>query len=107
MEKLRTMPTEESWSWWLSAACRGMDSSLFFSPDGENGLPRRAREEQARTVCRRCPVRDECAAFAFGTRQLYGTWGGLTEEERQERLRARDVQPRRPHSTIGVRSGDG
>jgi WhiB family redox-sensing transcriptional regulator len=98
MEKPRTAPATDSWSWWVSAACRGMDGSLFFSPDGENGLPRRAREARARAVCRQCPVRKECAAFALSTRQQYGTWGGLTEQERHERLCARDFQPH-PHST--------
>ena len=101
MKKPLTAPAEDSWRWWVSAACRGMDSSLFFSPDGENGLPRRAREERARAVCRQCPVQNECATFALSTRQQHGTWGGLTEQERHERLCARDLRPHRQHSTTG------
>jgi WhiB family redox-sensing transcriptional regulator len=33
-------------------------------------------------MCLRCPVRRECADHALLTREPYGVWGGLTEDDR-------------------------
>ncbi|WP_062207394.1 WhiB family transcriptional regulator [Streptomyces sp. NBRC 109706] len=79
-------PNADLWDWQLMAACRGVDSSLFFHPEGERGAARSAREEAAKEVCARCPVRTECAAHALSVREPYGVWGGLTEDEREELL---------------------
>ncbi|MFH9353614.1 WhiB family transcriptional regulator [Kitasatospora sp. NPDC017646] len=49
---------------------------------GERGEARREREGQARSVCRACPVRTACAAFAVRTGEPFGIWGGLTEADR-------------------------
>lgn len=88
-------PNADLWDWQLLAACRGVDSSLFFHPEGERGAARSARETSAKEVCMRCPVRAECAAHALAVREPYGVWGGLTEDEREElmgRARHRLVQ---------------
>ncbi|GAB2934952.1 WhiB family transcriptional regulator [Streptomyces hainanensis] len=79
-------PNADLWDWQLLAACRGVDSSLFFHPEGERGAARSAREEAAKEVCMRCPVRAECAAHALSVREPYGVWGGLTEDDREELL---------------------
>jgi WhiB family transcriptional regulator, redox-sensing transcriptional regulator len=71
------------WSWRAEARCRDLDSALFFSPDGERGPTRRRRERAAKAVCARCPVQEECAAFALANHEPYGVWGGLTETERE------------------------
>ncbi|WP_433453965.1 WhiB family transcriptional regulator [Streptomyces sp. CA-142005] len=47
-----TKPLSEAWKWQADAACRGMDSSVFFSPTGERGPARRRREEAARSRTR-------------------------------------------------------
>ena len=67
--------------WKLKAACRDLDTSLFF-PDSE------ADAGPAQEVCAGCPVRAQCLEFALATRQHDGIWGGLTETERR-RLRRR------------------
>ncbi|MEE1928025.1 WhiB family transcriptional regulator [Streptomyces sp. TRM 70351] len=77
-------PNADLWDWQLLAACRGVDSSLFFHPEGERGAARSAREASAKEVCMRCPVRAQCAAHALSVREPYGVWGGLTEDEREE-----------------------
>ncbi|MFD0256808.1 WhiB family transcriptional regulator [Kitasatospora indigofera] len=81
------MPTLEMWAWQGSAACRGMDSSVFFAPPDERSEARQGRVEAARRVCARCPVRDACADFALRTQETHGVWGGLTERERAPRRR--------------------
>jgi len=37
---------------------------------------------KAKAICADCLVRRECLAFALRTQQVYGIWGGASEEER-------------------------
>ncbi|MEV4918214.1 WhiB family transcriptional regulator [Streptomyces tirandamycinicus] len=69
------------WEWQLRAACRGTDSSLFFHPADERGKARHEREEKAKRVCGGCPVRAACLRHALETRERFGVWGGLGEQE--------------------------
>ncbi|TWV44420.1 WhiB family transcriptional regulator [Streptomyces misionensis] len=89
--KTRTKPLARMWEWQAEAACRGMDSSVFFSPAGERGRARRHREEAARAICDSCPVSGPCGRFALTSQQFYGVWGGYTEAERRSAVR---VHPR-------------
>jgi WhiB family redox-sensing transcriptional regulator len=75
-------PIADVWDWQRLGLCRGRDSSQFFHPDGERGASRGRREASAKSVCRACPVRAECAAQALASREPYGVWGGFTEAER-------------------------
>jgi WhiB family redox-sensing transcriptional regulator len=76
--------------WQTKALCRGADANLFFAPHQmENKEERDAREAQAKAVCARCPVREQCLAFALATREPYGIWGGLNELERRRLLARR------------------
>ncbi|AZM63887.1 MULTISPECIES: WhiB family transcriptional regulator [unclassified Streptomyces] len=67
--------------WRNSAACRTEDPDLFF-PIGTSG-PALLQTEQAKAVCRRCPVREQCLQWALRTGQSIGVWGGTSEEERR------------------------
>lgn len=75
-------PIADVWDWQRLGLCRGRDSSQFFHPDGERGASRGRREASAKSVCRVCPVRAQCAAQALASREPYGVWGGFTEAER-------------------------
>jgi WhiB family redox-sensing transcriptional regulator len=66
--------------WMDHAACKGR-THLFFPPRAERPQARVRREDQARRLCRACPVDAECRAFARAHRE-YGFWGGESEEER-------------------------
>ena len=81
-------PVVEYWEWQGEAACRGVGSRLFFHPAGERGSRRAARDEAAKRVCARCPVRRPCLQFALAVREPYGVWGGMTQKERRARLRS-------------------
>ncbi|MGW1171559.1 WhiB family transcriptional regulator [Streptomyces sp. NPDC002550] len=94
--KSHTKPLLEIYRWQADAACRGMDSSVFFSPTGERGDARRRREEAARAICRSCPVSSPCGLFAETSRQADDVWDGLTEAERQEKGPGRPSPLRRP-----------
>ena len=74
--------TSALWSWRLRAACRHVDSAVFFPPDGERPPQRDARETRAKAICGGCPVIRQCAAYAIQYGERYGVWGGLSERER-------------------------
>lgn len=46
------------------------------------------REQQAKAICQGCPVRQVCLDHAVATREPFGIWGGLTEQERRPLLSA-------------------
>jgi WhiB family transcriptional regulator, redox-sensing transcriptional regulator len=79
--------------WRHDAACREVDPELFF-PIGNSG-PALLQIEEAKQVCHRCPVTEDCLTWAIDTGQDAGVWGGLSEDERRAykrralRLRAR------------------
>ncbi|MET8701938.1 WhiB family transcriptional regulator [Kitasatospora sp. NPDC058032] len=74
---------EQHRNWQLEGACRTVDSGIFFHPVNERGAAAKEREQNAKSVCARCPVRVPCRRYALATREPYGVWGGLTEEERR------------------------
>lgn len=71
----------------MRGACRGLDSSVFFHPDGERGSNRAAREARAKHVCQACPVQQQCRRHALAVREPYGIWGGLSRPERDALVR--------------------
>ena len=69
------------------AACRGSDAD-FFPTQGE-------RSPEALALCRDCPERGPCLAFAVATPWLEGIWAGTGSHERQ-RLRRQARPPVAP-----------
>ncbi|MGW8556797.1 WhiB family transcriptional regulator [Streptomyces tubercidicus] len=67
--------------WRHDAVCREADPELFF-PVGNTG-PALLQIEEAKAVCRRCPVMGQCLQWALETRQDTGVWGGMSEDERR------------------------
>lgn len=96
-------PFEHQWDWQEQAACRDADSRIFFHPSGERGSAHRAREAEAQRICSRCPVQLACRRYALDARESYGVWGGLTEEDRQPRIRSRSRSRAR---AAGAEPGD-
>ena len=76
--------------WRDDAACRGIDTDVFFPVTDEEA-------EEAKAICASCPVREECLEFALLTRQEDGVWGGLTETERR-RVRRRQRERARANA---------
>ena len=75
--------------WKTRAACRDEDPELFF-PISSVGAGAEQIEE-ARQVCRRCPVRGRCLEEALDRNEKSGIWGATTPEER-EKLRRRRMR---------------
>ncbi|MFC9840716.1 WhiB family transcriptional regulator [Rhodococcus sp. NPDC127530] len=85
--------------WQHRALCRGTDTDLFFSPDGERGNVRARRERAAKQICQDCPVLDDCRAYALTATESYGIWGGMSETERARHAR-RTRRPARPRECV-------
>ncbi|WP_240496438.1 WhiB family transcriptional regulator [Streptomyces torulosus] len=87
--------TEAGVDWRHNAVCREEDPELFF-PIGNTG-PALLQIEEAKAVCRRCPVIERCLQWALESGEESGVWGGLSEDERRAmkrraaRNRARQV----------------
>lgn len=65
------------------AACRGLDTEVWFPPGrpGSPGFERHAAP--ARAVCADCPVRASCTAFALAAGLDEGIFGGLDAVQRR------------------------
>lgn len=85
------LDTSVDTSWHALGACREADDTLFFHPEGERGRARRRRAEEAKAICRTCPVMATCQRDALERREPYGTWGAMSEEERTRALAGRAV----------------
>lgn len=71
-------------SWRAQAACRGLDTEIFYPiPEDEEA------EMAAKAICETCPVREACLEYALGSREREGVWGGTTERERRRIVRQR------------------
>src|SRR5262249_61452743 len=102
--------------WRHHAACREVDPELFF-PIGNTG-PALLQIDEAKQVCRRCPVTESCLQWAVESGQDSVVWGGMSEDERRAykrllggiRPRAHpSTPPRQPrtreHAPRGTRAG--
>jgi hypothetical protein len=50
------------------------DPNLWFSVDPK-------KQSKAVSICQTCPFKDACLQMAVDTKEIYGTWGGTTEQE--------------------------
>ena len=81
--------TASPMDWQQRAACRALDTELFFPPPhSEHKQQREAREAEAKAICATCPVRVECLDWALRTEEPHGVWGGCSEIERKQMLAA-------------------
>lgn len=79
-----------SLAWMDQAACRGIDTNVFFLDRGGHAA------ERARELCADCPVQVEC--LEFGIKEEFGIFGGLAPRERQKIRAARRKQRQRTSS---------
>lgn len=90
--------TSRDSDWRDRAVCRDRrryDPELWFLV-GATGLAL-LQIEEAKNVCHRlCPVAELCLQWALETRQEFGVWGGLSEDERRRLQRRKGRRPA-PH----------
>lgn len=73
-------------AWKASAECADLPTELFYPDTGAQSVPVVAI---AKSVCARCPVREQCLEHAVDTNERWGIWGGLTYTERRTERRRR------------------
>ena len=78
----RAIPVLSRESWQEEALCAQVDPELFFADKGDW-----SKTVRAKIVCRKCPVREACLAYALEHNMNHGVWGGTTSEQRK-RLRS-------------------
>jgi WhiB family redox-sensing transcriptional regulator len=76
--------------WRERAACLHVDPELFF-PISNRG-PALQQIDEAKAVCGRCPVAEQCLDWAVQVGQVDGIWGGTTERERCAARRPRTLR---------------
>ncbi|GAA4209456.1 hypothetical protein GCM10022252_76030 [Streptosporangium oxazolinicum] len=81
LEELAEMAARGSWA--EQGVCGQVDPDLFF-PEPTERAQAREQSQQARKVCRRCPVRRKCLRTALNRRERFGVWGGATEQGRRK-----------------------
>lgn len=94
-----SVASEQGEDWRARALCREEDPELFF-PKG-TGVKSQLQAQEAKKVCLRCPVREQCLAWAKGSGiEIEGVWGGTWGKERAAAgPRKREYGPaRNPHS---------
>ena len=77
-----------STDWRDDAPCANEDPETFFHPEGETGRARRQRDILAKSICATCPLAARCLEYAIENGELYGVWGGTSEDERVPMIRA-------------------
>jgi WhiB family redox-sensing transcriptional regulator len=77
-------------NWSDRAACLTAEPETFF-PVGSTGA---ALDDvaAAKVICRSCAVLDQCRDYALASRQPFGVWGGLDEEQRRAIWSERPVE---------------
>ena len=87
--------------WIKDAACRGMDTNVFFPSKHESQITRKAK-----SICSKCPVIEECKEY--GKDELYGIWGGQGMGQRKQAKKELNEQIRKNESgrTVAASSGN-
>ena len=63
--------------WQDDAACRGKNPEWWFKRPNGTGVNESATNKRAKEICRGCPVRGECLAFARANGERHGIWAGV------------------------------
>ena len=85
-------------SWPDDAACRGAPADVFFPERGVS-------TDDAKAVCRRCTVANDCLEYALANNERFGIWGGKSARERQQIRRRRRRNAGKPGCGQSERTG--
>lgn len=64
------------------AACKGLPYEMFFPERGAN-----TSLKEAKAICAKCPVKQDCLRYATNNRIDFGIWGGTSANQRIRRAR--------------------
>lgn len=63
-------------NWRGEALCAEVDTDIFFPDKGGSS-------REAKQICGRCTVSDQCLDFALRNGERFGIWGGVSERDRR------------------------
>lgn len=80
----RKFENEKRVDWREDSKCGndGIDPELFF-PIGYKSGPDLKQVEQAKSICKQCPAKQDCLEWAIENGVVDGVFGGLTPDERK------------------------
>lgn len=85
-------PIHSEWEWQEEGSCRNQDPEIFFLDYNLRGKAKRQKEQTAISICNDCPVKQQCLEHALNTPEIYGVWGGMTEEQRHVIMRRNGIR---------------
>nr|WP_277605632.1 WhiB family transcriptional regulator [Glycomyces sp. L485] len=82
--------------WQVRALCAQTDPEAFFPEKGGS-------TRDAKRICARCEVKENCLQYALEHDERFGIWGGLSERERRKiKRQAREAARRRAERAMPV-----
>jgi len=76
-ELTRELLSDPDDDWRKDALCaQTVDADAFFPEKGGDSA-------MARKLCRQCPVQRECLQYALDNGEVYGIWGGTSQNQRR------------------------
>ncbi len=75
-ESLISLALATDQDWRAEGLCSKSDPDLWFAVGA-------LEHKLAKSICRSCPVRRDCLAYAMEAPIDHGIWGGFTERERR------------------------
>nr|WP_281171200.1 WhiB family transcriptional regulator [Glycomyces arizonensis] len=82
--------------WQARALCAQTDPEAFFPEKGGS-------TRDAKRICARCEVKENCLQYALEHDERFGIWGGLSERERRKiKRQAREAARRRAERAMPV-----
>ena len=67
------------------ALCKDQDTAVFFNERNRRTVA------YAKSICRQCPVMEECGDHAIKSHIYHGIWGGMNPKEIEEQRRLRKI----------------
>lgn len=82
--RYKSFPFEEQ-PWAQHGTCRKLaDPDIMYPEDGDES-------REAKELCMRCPVRQDCLDYALRNKEEWGIWGGASEHDRERMLKGEDI----------------
>ena len=88
-------------SWYEFAACKTQGPDIFYADFTEPGSSGKKKTNEAKKICKHCPVSAECLTYAFNNDERYGVWGSFSTRERLALKRHLEIE----EITVKIASG--
>ncbi|MFB7798964.1 WhiB family transcriptional regulator [Isoptericola sp. NPDC056134] len=77
------------------ALCSQTDPEVFYPSQGDHA-------DAAKAVCAECPIRMRCLEVAVANREMWGVWGGTSQQERRRMIAGKPPVAKKQSARIEV-----